>query len=147
MEGRRFGVGAAAGLLVALSIVALSGLAAAPVAGPATTTLNGGPSSLSTETATTLTGNSAAVYGVSTSKSALVPPSTGSVANFTGNSAGTGASGRGPVPASFTSDLAGLGQLSSPSRALVLAPIVVAALLGALLYRLSGRSQKEPDQP
>ncbi len=147
MEGRRFGVGMAAGLLFALAIVAVSGVVAAPMAAPVSSTLGNGSSSYGVRTVTTLTANSGAIFGATTTGTAQVAPSSSNFTSSTGNAATSGSNGQGPSSASFTSSLAGLNQMSSLYRALVFVPIVIAALLGALLYRLYGGAQKEPDQP
>ena len=144
MEGGRFGMGLAAALLFALAIVAVSGVVA-PTAAPVSSTLSSGTSS--PRTATTSTVNSGAVFGVSTSETTLVVPSVGNLTSSSGETVNAGSNGQSSGTAAFTSSLAGIGQLSSLSRALLLAPIAVAVLLGALLYRLSGRSRKEQDQP
>ena len=141
MQGREFGVGMAAGLLVALSIVALSGVTAAPLASPVSNT-SGSSSSYVTQTATTPTVNSGAVNGKGATETASVPPSTNSVSTTTGS---TVSAGNGVNPAGLNSfaSIAGMSQLSSLSRVFVLAPIIVAVLLGAILYRISGGSRKE----
>ncbi|MDG7007458.1 MAG: hypothetical protein JRN06_04340 [Nitrososphaerota archaeon] len=143
MEGRQFGIGLAAGLLFALAIVAVSGVAAAPFSG----TPGNGSSSYNSRTATTTAANSGAVFGVSTTSTAPVAPSVGNLTDSVGKTVSGGTNGQSSGSVPFTSSLEGMGQLSSLSLALVLAPVVVAILLGSLLYRLSQRSQEEPDRP
>lgn len=143
MEGRRFGMGLAAGLLSALAIVAVSGVAAAPFSG----TLSNGSPSYNSLTATTTTANTGAVFGVSTSQTAPVASSVGNLTGSVGKTVSGGTNGQSSGSAAFTSGLAGIGGLPSLSLALVLAPVIVAILLGSLLYRLSQRSQRERDQP
>jgi len=141
MEGKQFGVGMVAGLLVALAVVALSGITPAPTASPVSTTLSNGSSPYGTQSVTTNTG---AVLAVTTTGTSPVPPSTSNLSNSTGNSATTGNNGEKAVSA-FTSSISGIDHLSWLYRVLVVAPIAAAVLLGALLYRLSGRSQRSAE--
>ena len=109
MEGRRFGIGLAAGLLFALVIVGASGLAssAAVLSGAAN---NGSPPRT----------------GVSTQPSLDV----------SGNQTNFAAAGSGPA-SGFSSNLSSLGRLSGSSLGLLVAPIVAALILGASAYRIS----------
>ena len=139
MEGRRFGVGLLAGLLFALAIIGTSGLLS-PGGAPSSATLT--ESSSSPTVSTTANVPQSAIFGAVTSSTAsATTPSNKSLSNL--NSALTAASGSGP---SFSSNLASMGSLPSVSRALVLAPIAVAALLGVLLYRVSTRRQNSDER-
>lgn len=132
MDGRRFGVGLLAGLLFALAIVGTSGLLS-PGGAPSSGSLTESNSSPTVSTTANVPGSAA--FGVVTSSTATsTTPLNKILSNL--SSAMSAASGSGP---SFSSNLASMSNLPSLSRALVLAPIAVAALLGALLYRVSTR--------
>lgn len=141
MQGSRFGVGVAAGVLFALVIVALSGVVA-----PTPSTPGSGSSPYNSRTLITTTANSAGAYEVSTTGTA---PASSLTNNLTSSAStvNTENSGQSLGPVTFTSNLAAMGHLSLLSRVVVLAPVVAAVLLGALIYRLSRRSEDESDQP
>jgi len=174
MEGKRFGIGLTAGILLALALVAVSGgLGPSPFATlePAryvasTTTVASATITMSTttaaETATSTvsitsttsggsgqslvsnvtypsTGNSSST---TVSSTASIVASTTSNSNPGSQSAGTTANNGTPYYATFPSGttrptrLANIAQQPIVSNAEILAPVLVAFLLGAFLYRV-----------
>ncbi len=142
MDGRRFGIGAAAGLLLALAIVASYGVVS-PSASPFSPAQGRNvPAASVTTTATTWP------YFWTTGPSATT--SQGNLSSLNGNigptnpdtTAASNSQSGGLV---FSSSLATANQQPSLSRALMLAPIVVASLLGVLLYRASARSSSDQE--
>jgi len=147
MSGRRFGVGLAAGVFFALAIVAVSGAFAST--SPLFPSQNGMSAATSVTTATTtLSTTTGSVPGIAYTtgggQSTTVSQTT---ANPQSSANTTAASGQGSASApKFSSELATMARLSTPARALLLAPVVLALLIGALLYRASlARKEKEDD--
>jgi hypothetical protein len=143
MGGRRFGLGLAVGFLLSLAIVVAAGVVAQG-------TISGGLSSgfktpgSSTSSATVATTTPSLSFGVVGATTSVVSTNqTQAINNLNAQTTGTknifGASSSVP---SFSSNLASAAQLPALSRALLLAPLVVAAILGAALYRAS-RSAKD----
>ena len=120
--------------MFALAIVAASGLLSpGGTLSPGSLTGSSAPSTVST----TANVPGSAFFGAITSTTeSATSPSNKSLSSL--SSAQGAASGSGT---SFSSNLASINRLPSLSRALVLAPIAIAALLGALLYRVSARRQ------
>lgn len=148
MEGGRFGLGIVAGLVLAFAVVAATA-AVYPASTPASPPMGGlvtGSPTTTTVSATT-TAPSGVVFTVSTPSAPY-----GSSANHQNllsglNSTSAGLTAGTAVPGvGFSSDLAAANQLPAPSRALLLAPVLAAFVLGALLYRASGRSQRDSDE-
>jgi hypothetical protein len=146
MSGSRFGVGLAAGVFFALAVILVSGAitsASSPLAQIASRG-SASSASMTTSTLTTMTGTvPESVFNTvpgnqsaSGSQSGLSSLSTGST---------SAANGQGSPVAGFSSELATMGQLSTSGRALLLAPLVAAVLIGALFYRasLARREQEE----
>ncbi len=171
MDGKRFGVGLAAGLLVALAIVGASGLANSPLtasfakysAGPAVTTAASSTSFSVTSTSTAV----AMTNGVTTTSSSVMYTATtntvpeGTLSNVSaattststesksvnsstpqGHTFGTAAQNAATQP----SNLANIPTQPVLSTGFVLVPVLVAFLLGALLYRASvGNREKDAE--
>lgn len=145
MGAGRFGIGLVAGLLFALVIVLGSGLVAAvpgsPSAGSKLTSTN-----LSTSINETTTGTPVyAVTGAASTTSTIV--STSESLTTSGSVPGAKVAPNAESSPQFSSNLATLNDLPTSSRALLLAPIAVAALLGVLLYRtsMSGHGDSEEE--
>ncbi|MDG6900391.1 MAG: hypothetical protein JRM80_00310 [Nitrososphaerota archaeon] len=159
MDGKRFGVGLLAGLLFAIAIVGASGVASSGGFLPLSHASQGPSTQAATTTQTSTTATSVSrgpAYAVRTTSQPPVP-ALGNQSDLTSlnaavtskNSTTTAGlmvfgSRQGPSGSpQFSSSLASMGQLSTQYRALLLAPIVAAFLIGALLYRFShGRSEK-----
>jgi hypothetical protein len=144
MSGSRFGVGLVAGVFFALVVIVVSGAIAStstPLYG------TGSPSSpAATTSASTTTGTVTGVFATSGNQTASTTQSNqnslGSL-NSVGTSPAT-AQGSSSLPR-FSSELATMNQLSTPARALLLAPVVIAFLVGALLYRASLARRRQED--
>lgn len=159
MDRRRFGTGLLAGLFFAIAIVGASGVASSGGFLPLSHASQGSSTQATTTTQTSITATSAGggtAYAVSTTSQPPVP-ALGNQSDLTTlnaevtskNSTTTAGSivfgsSQGPSGSpQFSSSLASMGQLSTQYRALLLAPIVAAFLIGALLYRFShGRNEK-----
>jgi hypothetical protein len=169
MEGKRFGVGLAAGLLVALAVVTIAGgLGTTPVsvllapkgivggtsASPtttatlyatATTVLSSGSTSISSATSgasipQTVSGNE--TFGVTSTVSGTTASKSSSTAPSLSNAVGTPSStATGP---SYSSRVDSIANQPLLSNAVILVPVLIAFLLGAFLYRVSTRSRGEP---
>jgi len=174
MDGKRFGLGLAAGILLALAVVTVSGgLGSSPLAtfGPArnvasTTTVASATITMSTSTVTetatstvsmtsTTSGSpgqslvSNKTYPSTVSSSGTTESSASSIvasitfgSSPTSQSAGTSANGGtpyynlGPSGTTKPTQLASIAQQPVVSNAEILAPVLVAFLLGAFLYRV-----------
>jgi hypothetical protein len=153
MDGKRFAVGLAAGLLVALAVVAGSGIvttSAAPLYGGLRNAAS--TSTVVTTASVTTTGAPPLAFGTSTNSSEKHNLS-GNLSSLSSNlnsvnSSTTSATGAQPSSYTprFSSSLANASQLPTPSRALLLAPILAGFILGALIYRASrSRQEREGD--
>jgi len=180
MEGKRFGVGLAAGLLVGLALVVVSGgLGAGPLAqfslqnGPAGTTAASSASTLSVTSATTPTvtytvattttnggltpsqsSNGTRVYtstSTTTFSTTLTFASSTTSGSPSGQNAATNANGgiTNGFPTSSGNHnptyLENITQQPIVSNAEILAPVLVAFLLGAFLYRVTVREREKSD--
>lgn len=160
MDGKRFGVGIAAGLLVGLAVIAASGGLAAvsgsvlsppglfSSAGVATTTATSTATQSQTSAiARSTTTNSQPIYdmGGNTTNSL----SSGSATETTTGGAsldtikGLVSSVTSP---SYSSHIASIAQQPPLSNAVIFVPVIVAFLLGAILYRTSSRSKEETSE-
>ena len=170
MEGKRFGVGLAAGLLLALALVAVSGglgSASLPVFGPA-------PAASTTTAATTtvtmsVTTTSTATYALSSTTTSLgtplgslsgnvtsprqvattttTSPNPSQAAQTAANNANNGAtySTIFPSGAKNPTHIASIAQQPLTSNAVIVAPVLAAFLLGAFLYRVVVQEKERPD--
>jgi hypothetical protein len=152
MDGAKFGVGLIAGLLVGLAVVGAAGrLGVVPGAyAPAATNLVSNRSS-STVTASTVSSASSVFQSASQSTtSGNTNPLPGNETKSTESSSTTSPGAQGLIfdfsaaglPAA-SSRLGSIAQQPLSSDAIVLAPVLVALLLGAILYRASHKSPKE----
>jgi len=152
MQGKRFGVGIAGGLLLGLLVVAAS-IGPLGVLTSSPNSLQPAASGGSTSTSTTSSSSEGqgANYGVNSSKGG-VPSSvtttttvqTGSSSPANGGSSGqympeTPGGGHPPTASSLSS----LAPQSPALYLLVVLPILCALALGAIFYRGSGRGQSE----
>ncbi len=164
MEGRRFTVGLVAGLLVALGVVTAAGSFGTSPASVLFGPTSGGAAVTSPEMATT-TATASVTMGVTattvmsaTSSSAAVPNATNSSSQTYVVSVTTGATST-SSPAtngqsadttartpSFSSQLVNISKQPPLSNALILLPLLVAFLLGAVLYRASVRGRASSEE-
>jgi hypothetical protein len=143
MDGKRFGVGLAAGLFVGLAIVVGSGgVGASPSIFAALTPAQAG-SVASTTTAATATSTA--------SSSTTTPPdySTGGLNGLNSTVTTTSASTTGSQKILFglvgvSSGLSSISTQPPASNAIIFVPVLVAFLLGAIIYRASNRNKEEP---
>ena len=152
VEGKRFGVGLIAGLLFALAIVAASGVLSSAVAplypGPFS---GAGAANTASSSVTTTPGNSAppqtAVSTATQAHAACGNLSTQASTASTsyGNSAASDTNSIFGSAGGFSSSLAALDRLSAQSRALLLMPVLVAFLLGALVYRSTRHKETDSE--
>lgn len=153
MDGRRFGVGLVGGLTFALFIVGISGLVSwGPLSGGATSGASVQVTATSTTNAGTLSATTTPAvvpiaYGqTTTTVSGNMSSINNTVKSLGSNSTAiTNAQGYGPANG-FSSSLASIARLPTVSRALLLAPILAAFLLGALIYRASMRKSGSEDE-
>ncbi|HKT21856.1 MAG TPA: hypothetical protein VJR06_04485 [Nitrososphaerales archaeon] len=149
MEGRQFGVGLAAGILLALTIVAASG-----GLGLAQTVF--APSSAQ-ETAATTTTWVTTVYSATTSaptgsvtyggNGTAVTPATTTTASATGTSAGSSNLLLGSIQAALPSTrYAAVASQSPASNAFLIVPVLLALILGAVLYRAYAKRMPTGDE-
>jgi hypothetical protein len=156
MSGKRFGIGLVAGLLLGLVVVgastgfgftygAFGSFTAAPVSSiTSQTTQSTYPKAAATNTTTTMVTSTVPTFGSSNS-SVLAVTSTTSTANLTAAQALV-PSHHVPSYSSRINNIAGQPVLTN---AVVLLPVVVAILLGAMLYAASSRSRakESPEAP
>jgi len=145
MSGSRFGVGLAAGVFFALAVIAVSGVIAS--SSPLPQTANNGSSATSATTSTgTLVTSTGTVPGsvFSTTPGNQSAPGSQSGVSSLSTGSTSAANGQGSVTR-FSSELATMTQLSTSGRALLLAPVIAAFMIGALFYRTSvaRKEQKE----
>lgn len=143
MDGTRFGVGVMVGLLLAVGVVAASGglgslspYAAAPASYQTTT-----------ETATTETAYSVSGSSTGTPWGTLTPNSTSSI---TGNETNTVATSSNLYVQSLIGNLpssrfAAVVTQSPTTNAILVVPVLLALLLGAVLFRASTRGRTSPN--
>ncbi len=157
MEGKRFAVGLAAGLLVALGVVTGAGsLGAAPASvlfGPTSGSAAVTPAGVATASATTAmsaTSSSAALPNATNSGSQTYTTSvnTNSTFSVTSSSPGTNDQNTGTAAKSptFSSQLVDISNQPPLSNALILVPVLVAFLLGVVLYRASIRDRTSSEE-
>ncbi len=146
MDGKRFGVGVAAGLLVGLAIVASAGSFAslaptvfAPIqAGGAAVTTTPAIVAVTPQTSTaTRSANTTGqpVYMVTSTSTTVAPPNPSGTDSNAQNAA---------ISPLFSSNVASIAHQPLVSNAVILVPLLVAFLLGAILYRASGRTREQP---
>ena len=149
MDGKRFGVGLAAGLIVGLAIVAASGgVGVAPSLFAALSPASKGVMSSTTTVAATSTMSTSTApppdYGVN--------GGSGGVTSVTSTATSTSASTNGTQNSiqgslvSLSSGLSNISTQSPTSNAIIVVPVLVAFLLGAVLYRASNRGRVGPDE-
>ena len=146
MEGRRFGVGLVAGLVIGLAVVAaLTSLASGQ--GAVLFSTPGANSAARSATTTTLSATTTTRTQVQ-QQSGSVPPTTGGnssyvsgVTSTTSTTSGL-AKSLGLVPA-FSSDLQSIARQSPAANAFLFIPVLVALFLGALVYMVSRQGKKE----
>jgi hypothetical protein len=147
MEGKRFGAGLVAGILLGLVIVtASSGLAPGLNGSPFSSTFGGSDLAKSATTSTT-----------ATSSQTGSPPSQNSLnstLSSVGRSTTTTSSITSPVPTSadhadsttppqFSSRVGSIAQQPILTNAFIFLPVLVALLLGAILYRVSLKRRED----
>ena len=158
MDGKRFGVGLAAGLMVGLAIITVSGgigssfglydslgsQNGANLASSTTTEAAG----LTTSTASTSSSTSGApAYVVTPGSNSTLTSTVSSNTYTTDQKAAHGAaSGFSANPFVFSSNIASIAQRPATSNAVVFIPVLVAFFLGAIVYRASNRSKEETDE-
>ena len=179
MEGKQFGVGLTAGLLVGLALVAVSGgLGASPLAyfgaqgrsavtsatmststtpmtttasqtvtyTVASTTTSGGssiPSQSSNGTAALSTSTTIVFSATTTLTSTTSGPSNGESV-VTNTNGGTANGAHTPAASYSPTRLANIPQQPIVSNAEILAPVLVAFLLGVFLYRVAVKEREGP---
>ena len=148
MEGRRFGIGIAAGLLLGFAVLTASGGLAAFSSGtsPASSSFNGPPAATTT-----------ASQAVTTATLPKTATSTGGQPAYAGGSSVTTTSTSPLSPSSSGSDERGLASTTTPvyssrvqsiahqpvlTDALVFVPALLALVLGAVIYKASVRSRQ-----
>jgi len=177
MEGKRFGVGLAAGLMVALALIAVSGgLGSTPVTVFNEAKGSASPAASTTVTSATMTLSSTTNLPNVTYTTSGVPTTTGSGENLNTNetfgsatvttsegasstsqpsesAATNAASSVGGLIFNFNSlsganlpsRLGTIAQQPATSNAEIFAPVLVAFLLGALLYRAAAPERERTD--
>jgi hypothetical protein len=165
MEGRRFGIGLAAGLLVAFAVVAASGGLASTLGSLSPTSANPAQSAATSISSTTMiytsTVPASITYTVtmSTTTSESYPIgslntnattiASSSASTQTSSSAITfGANGQKNLTSAlstprFSSSFGSIAQQPALSNAIVLVPIIIALLGGTVLYRASVQGKEE----
>jgi hypothetical protein len=170
MEGIRFGIGLAAGLLVALVVVTVAGgLGVAPASVPFAS--KGIASTTPAQTSTTATLTATAVVTIeasSTSSSRSSATSGGSIPYAVSENAtlttsgsstsrissstttpsltnGTGALSSSVTGPSYSSAIDNIARQPLLSNAVIFVPVLLAFLLGAFLYRVSIRDRERPN--
>jgi hypothetical protein len=145
MEGRRFGVGLVAGLLIGLAIVAAS---TSLVSGQAVLFSTPGANSATGSVTTTTLSATTTTRTQVPQQSGSVPPTTGGnssyvsgVTSTTSTTSGL-AKSLGLVPA-FSTDLQSIARQSPAANAFLFIPVLVALFLGALAYMVSRQGKKE----
>ncbi len=170
MDGKRFGVGIAAGLLFGLAVIAASGNLGVMFGstfasfGPANPHSPAGAADTATATATTtitLTQTSVASSYTTVSGQVVFVVTPGNASNTvnSGASSGTTTTTSGGtdlkslqaaifgLPSSRdASHFDSISQQPLLTNAVVLVPLLVAFLLGAVLYRKSNRDREEPSK-
>lgn len=147
MRGSRFGVGLAAGVLFALAVIVASGaVSSAPSSSHQAPSGGLASATATTSTLTTITGTvPAGVYTISGNQSS--PGSQSGLSSLNSGSTSAANGQNSPSVPKFSSELAAMGQLSTPARALLLTPVIAALLIGALFYRSSlARRERKEDQ-
>ena len=146
MDGKRFGSGIIAGLLLGLFVIsATSGFTFGLFGTFSASSYPNGGMVAQTTTATS-------------TASQMVPSQQGNASNSTLNlatsvSATTSGSGSAPkslAPATgviFSSDLDSIAQQSPTANVFLLVPVLVAFLLGAAIYLISRRGKEGPEEP
>ncbi len=146
MEGKRFGFGLAVGLLLGVAIITASGgLGALSPGVPQYYNFSKGA------TTTTYTGTTAvtssqpidAAVGHQTTTTTIAASQT-----IPGNSSNTGLNGMssGVTTPAYSSRVESIPHQPLLIDALVFVPVLVAFLLGAVLYRASYRNREHPDE-
>ena len=158
MDGKRFGVGLVAGLLLGLAIVTVSGgLGSGQLTFGPFSPSQAGAAETATKTATTMV-TLATTLSTSTGGSPLYSvnqtnSTSGSVSNIpssvsTSTTAPNGQSdlnfgGSSAKSPSYSSRIVSIAQQPLLSNAVIFVPVLVAFLLGALLYRVSRRNETD----
>lgn len=149
MDGRRFGFGLAVGFILSLAIIVSAGATAHGINGPVSVghSPSFGPVGTTTASVTVTSTTPSYLFGTVPVATLTTSSNETSVLNNlnsqTTNQKGlVGATSSGPT---FSSNLASAVQLPTTSRALLLAPLAIASILGAALYRASrsGKSDSE----
>jgi hypothetical protein len=159
MEGKRFGVGLAAGILLGLAIIAGSGAISSPVGvfGSLSNSLNSAPATTFTAAMTTTTETQTQTSSSSTSPAfaggAVPPPTTGNKTAATTTTASTSQNlpatqaGSSATPRlAFSSRVSSITSQPLLSNAVLIVPILLAFLFGAVLYRASIRGREPSGQ-
>ncbi len=163
MDGKRFGVGIAAGLLFGLAIISASGNLGAVLGSPSVffgPAQSGGTVHNTATNTATLTQTVTTAASTSTSGTPLYVTSGNTTDNMSGgtttaSSAATNAVSdlkslqaaiSGLTPPSDASRFDSISQQSPLTNAVVLVPLLVALLLGAVLYRKSNRNREKPSE-
>jgi predicted lipid-binding transport protein (Tim44 family) len=147
MDGMRFGVGLAAGLLLGLVVIvasvgsgnfALYGTLGSSVQGPVTTATTA-IQSMVTQTSTT----GQPPYSTNSGNSTLPPPAVATTTQGSISFGNSSAKSLNSVLSSLSSNVNNIPRQPFLSNAIVFVPICVAFLLGAVLYRVSRPSDEE----
>ncbi len=156
MSGMRFGVGIAAGLLLGLAIITASAgvtlgpfaslSPAAPTQGTsfgAVTTYTSTAAGTSTTTAVQSSSTGAPPALVTSPTNSSLSSAVSSTTNPTDQKAtNAGTFGSAPSANSYSSKLSNLAQQPMLSDAIVFLPVLVAFIVGAILYRASSRNRE-----
>ena len=156
MEGKRFGIGLAAGLLVGLAIVtAAGGLSSPPSwAGPLLSNSQGAVSTtysakMMATTSTTATSRTSTTpslpANVGSANSTQTTNSQTSISVTTASVPPAPTSNQGSTNSAspaFSSRFSAISQQPTILNALILMPVLAAFLLGAILYRVSSRGEE-----
>jgi hypothetical protein len=161
MDGKRFGIGLAAGLLLGLAIVTASGGlgSAAVIWGPSLSSSQAGQFTATTTTnaattIVTLTSSQSSSTSSQSAKSVYPTNSTdGSVNNIPSTISTTTSQGQSDLtagssakPPSYSSRIVSISQQPLLSNTVIFVPVLLAFLLGAVLYRASNRSKSKSDE-
>lgn len=162
MEGKRFAAGILGGLLLAVAVIASQGVAPglygtfSPLAGPGNQADRGGATNMSTTTTMiTYTTSATSTYGTSnqTQQTPSNPPSSTTTSTLSSSTSNPDQPAGGIVyyvnnlaNQASASKLSNFGEQSATTNVIVLVPVLVAFLLGAVIYRLSRKAPEDDSQ-
>lgn len=154
MDGKRFAIGLIAGLLVGLAIVTAAGGLGSPLYAPllpSAYVTNGGevtvPQTTTTNsvafTVSSSTSKSNATFGSTVPIQGSLNSSSGSVSSSTTSPDLAALKAMNSAVTPLSSQLASIPQQPPLSNAIILVPVLLAFLLGTVLYRASAHDREE----